>query len=60
MRLTVDELHFHLEVFMRENPEGTWHIVVDNTKGGRITATHPKNSGKNIEFEEKEVWTAAQ
>ena len=59
MRISVESLHHHLNVFMWENPG--WEqceIVWNNDNGGKILARKPHQKPKalDIEWEFRQIW----
>jgi len=58
VRVSVESLRHHLDVFLWENPGwGKCDVVMEATQGGRIYARRPiHGKGFNITWEEKDIY----
>ena len=58
MRISVENLSHHLDVFLWENPGwGRCDVVMEATQGGRIFARKPiHGKGFDITWEERDIY----
>ena len=58
MRISVESLRHHLDVFLWENPEwANCDVVMEATQGGRVFARMPVHGkGFDITWEEKDIY----